>query len=195
MGLHWKFLRCPIFNFNYYNIITISYTSFWSHLFIPMCLKLFKTPCLKHLVFKMCGKVQPTFLPYPAWNQKNISRKPREVGKLRTTPSPPLQGITSVEVFVWEFEILLNFICKCLRKVSAARCEINFLMRSVCGRSWCNGDYGDRGCLAVFGMEMIVKVGFGSLKVRTYFQIITTICKKSTVRNLGIKELQILWVG
>jgi hypothetical protein len=62
-------------------------------------------------------------------NCKNIPGETREVRELRTTICPPFQRIASVKVFTGQFEILLDFICECLREIAIASCEVDLLRR------------------------------------------------------------------
>lgn len=76
-----------------------------------------------------------------------------------------------------ELEVLLNLVCECLRKVSGARCEIDFLGKAVYCRGWCCSRCGSWERFVILGTEMGVKVLFSGLKVGTRIKIVTAICK------------------
>jgi hypothetical protein len=82
--------------------------------------------------------------------------------------SPPLQWITSIKILIRELKVLLNLICEHLRKV-------------IYCRGWCYRSRWSWEWFIVLGTEMSMKVLFGSLKVGTGIQIITTVCKKATI--------------
>ena len=80
-----------------------------------------------------------------------------------------------------ELEVLLNLVCECLRKVLVARCEIDLLGGAIYHRGWCYRSCGSWEWFVVLNMEMGVKFLFGSLKMSTGIQIITTVHKKATI--------------
>ena len=114
-------------------------------------------------------------------NRKNIPRKTREIRELRAVTSPPLQWITSIEIFTRELEVLLNLVCKRLRKVSVARCEVDLLGRATSCRGACHRSCGGRLWFIILDAEMGMKTFFGSIKLGAGIQIIATVCEKPTI--------------
>jgi hypothetical protein len=105
----------------------------------------------------------------------------REIRELWMPSSPPLQRIAIDKILTRKLEVLLNFICERLRKVSVARYEINLLQRAVHCGGWCHRSCGGWAWFVVFGTEMGMKAFFGGFKVDSGVRIITTVCEKAAI--------------
>ena len=94
---------------------------------------------------------------------------------------PPLQWITIIKILMRKLEVLLNLVHECLKKVSVVSCKINLLRRAIYCRHWYNRDRESWEQFIIVGMEMGIKILFGSLKVCVGIEIVTAVHKKATI--------------
>ena len=69
------------------------------------------------------------------WHRKKVMGKARQVSKLWTMSSPPLQRIKNLEVFSWKQEELLQRVHCCSWSLLVSSCEVD-LLRGCRSRWW-----------------------------------------------------------
>ena len=123
------------------------------------------------------------------WDWKDIPCKPREVGELQVTTSPPFQRVAAVKALAREPEVLLDFIRERLRKGSVTQCEI-YILRVICCSSWCCQYCGSWERFIVHLTEMTMELFFAQLKVGVGIHFTFTVHEKATIRYPRVKDFK-----